>query len=390
MNRIVMFGGGSGSRDITMALCRACYDVARVVPAWDSGGSSKALRETLGILAMGDIRQALMTLAHGEERDSSVVRFFNARLSEVASQAELRAEFDFYTSGAHPLLGTMAPGIGTAVLGYLRVFQSHIGDNFDFHRGSIGNFVLTGAYLAHHRDINIAIRVFRKLCGIAGHVWPSTTDNAVELCAELRDGRVVRGQDKVTALNPDQARVGIECVHFTQAGVDTSPGIRPTANPSVIEAIGTADVIVFGPGSFYTSTLAHLEVRGIRQALAARPPEVPKILIGNILECAETMGRTLAELVHTFQRAAGPGALTHLVANRGWVPFERVVNGFRYLPEGDAAPSDPPALQVIADDFEDPWTRGKHDAPKVVVALSGILAASRHTGPLQAGSKTPG
>ncbi len=63
MKRIVMFGGGSGSRDITMSLCRQRDDITRVVPAWDSGGSSKALRERLGILAMGDIRQALMTLA---------------------------------------------------------------------------------------------------------------------------------------------------------------------------------------------------------------------------------------------------------------------------------------------------------------------------------------
>ena len=66
MNRIVMFGGGSGSRDITIALSQAGWDVTRIVPAWDSGGSSKALRESLGILAMGDIRQALMTLTAPE------------------------------------------------------------------------------------------------------------------------------------------------------------------------------------------------------------------------------------------------------------------------------------------------------------------------------------
>ena len=110
MKRIVMFGGGSGSRDITMALCRQRYEVTRVVPAWDSGGSSRALRAALGILAMGDIRQALMTMAHGEGRVSSVVRFFNARLSETSSQPDLLAEFDFYVSGAHPLLATMEPG----------------------------------------------------------------------------------------------------------------------------------------------------------------------------------------------------------------------------------------------------------------------------------------
>jgi 2-phospho-L-lactate transferase/gluconeogenesis factor (CofD/UPF0052 family) len=126
MKHIVMFGGGSGSRGITLALCREQFDVTRVVPAWDSGGSSKALRQALCILAVGDIRQALMTMAHGEQKVSSVVRFFNARLSEAANPTDLRAEFDFYASGAHPLLASMAPDIHAAVLNYLRVFRSHI------------------------------------------------------------------------------------------------------------------------------------------------------------------------------------------------------------------------------------------------------------------------
>ena len=126
MKRIVMLGGGSGNRDVTMALCQQGYDITRVVPAWDSGGSSKALRERLGILAMGDIRQALMTLAHGEDRVSGVVRFFNARLSEAADAPELQAEFDFYAGGAHPLLATMAPDIRRAVLDCLQVLKASV------------------------------------------------------------------------------------------------------------------------------------------------------------------------------------------------------------------------------------------------------------------------
>lgn len=369
MKRIVMFGGGSGSRGITLALCRERYEVTRVVPAWDSGGSSKALREALGILAMGDIRQALMTLAHGEQRVSSVVRYFNTRLSEAANPPELRAEFDFYASGAHPLLESMAPDIHTAVLAYLRVFQSRMGDTFDFRRGSIGNFALAGAYFAHDRNINTAICMFRKLCAIHGHVWPSTTHNTVELCAELRDGRLVRGQDQVTALNAECAQVGIRRVYLTPTGA----GTRPEANPAVLEALRTADAILFGPGSFYTSTLAHLSVHGIPQAIADTSPKVPKVLIGNILECPETTGRTLSELMQAFTLDGGPSLLTHVLANQGWVPFDRVVKGFRYLPLGNTAPSIGSAPCVMADDFEDPWSRGKHDAQKVVTRLGDLL-----------------
>jgi uncharacterized cofD-like protein len=374
MKHVVMFGGGSGSRGITMALCRERYQVTRVVPAWDSGGSSKAIRQALGILAMGDIRHALMTLAHGEQRVSSVIRFFNARLSEAANPADLRAEFDFYANGAHPLLASMAPDIHAAVLNYLQVFQSRFGDGFDFRRGSIGNFVLTGAYFAHDCNINAAIRIFRKLCGISGHVWPSTTHNSVELNADLRDGSHVQGQDQITALNADCARVGIGRVDLTVTDAASGAVMRPSANPAVLDALRTADAVVFGPGSFYTSTLAHLCVDGIAQAISATSPKVPKVLIGNILECPETTGRTLAELVHAFAPDGGPGLLTHVFANLGWVPFERVVKGFRYLPLGDTLPSMGPVPCVMVDDFEDPWSRGRHDSQKVVTSLGDLLA----------------
>jgi hypothetical protein len=63
--------------------------------------------------------------------------------------------------------------------------------------------------------------------------------------------------------------------------------------------------------------------------------------------------------------------LTHVLANRSWVPFARVVTGFRYLAEGLLAPAVP--VKVLFDDYEDPWQRGKHDADKVVATLGALL-----------------
>lgn len=62
----------------------------------------------------------------------------------------------------------MEPGLRGAILNYLRTFRDGIGADFDFRNGSIGNFILTGAHLAHNGDINTAIFVFRKLCDITG------------------------------------------------------------------------------------------------------------------------------------------------------------------------------------------------------------------------------
>ena len=366
MKRIAMLGGGSGNRDITMALCRSGHDVTRIVPAWDSGGSSRALRLAFGMVAIGDTRQALMTLAHGEGRVGSVVRFFNARLSEAASPADLRAELAFYADGRHPLLGTMENGIRRAILEYLEELRGRIDDSFDLRRGSIGNFVLVGAYLAHGRDINTAIRMFRKLCAIDGNVWPSTTCGGVELHAELRDGTPLRGQDRITALDATQTRIGIRRVRLS-AGDD---GSVPAPNPEALAAIARADIILFGPGSFFTSTLPHLAVTGIADAVESTRRGVPKVLIGNILECAESTGRSLAEERQAFDELAGRGLLTHVIANRGFVPFERVAKGFHYLSEGAPWPPAGAPPRLVADDFEDPWDRGRHDADKLVATLA--------------------
>ena len=237
--------------------------------------------------------------------------------------------------------------------------------------------MLTGAYLALGRDINAAIRVFRRLCGIEGQVWPSTTADDVQLSAELRDGRQVPGQDRVTALQGEAARIGIARVSLARATVaaGTGPfgapaGPPPAANPEVLAAIAGADVLLFGPGSFYTSTLAHWQVPGIAAAIAATASQVPKVFIANILECPETLGRSVAEQSQLLRQAGGPAGLSHVLAHRSWVPFERMRHGFRYLQEG---PMTAEAPIWLADDFEDPWHRGRHDAAKVVDVLGRLL-----------------
>lgn len=363
MKHVVLFGGGSGARGLTRALCRRECALTRVVPAWDSGGSSRALRDALGILPVGDIRQALMTFAHGEGRAGSVVRLFNARLSEDAGN-HLREEFEFYADPSHPLLQAMEPDVREAILKFLGIFRSRIDAGFDFRWGSIGNFVLTGAWLAHGGDVNQAILAFRALCAIDGHVWPVCVE-ALDLRGELGDGTSVSGQHRLTSLPPREAAAGIRRLSLTRAGSAAGRHARDIrANPAALEAVSRADAFVFGPGSFFTSVLPHLLVPGVVEAIRRGHPAAPRLLIGNILECPETTGRTLADLVRVFEAAARRPSgdspfLTHVIANRRRSPFRTVVKGFAYLHSGGLESDE---LDVIAEDLEDAWSRGLHDA----------------------------
>jgi uncharacterized cofD-like protein len=381
---IVMISGGSACRSINMALCRHPVDLTRIVPAWDSGGSSRVIRERFGILPVGDIRQALMTMAHGEGRAGEVVKICNTRLSDVAGGSDCAAELDLYVSGRHPLLSDLEPGLGGAILSYLRLFRERMGADFDLARGSIGNFILAGAYLAHGRDINTAIIAFRKLCGIAGHVWPVSTGNDVRLAAELKDGRLIEGQHNITKLKRAERAVGIASVRVTAGSEEDRP---VAANPAALDAITAADAIVLGPGSFYTSVLPHLMVAPVRDAILANR-RAPRVLVGNIQECAETTGHTVAAFVETLAAVAGAPLVTDVVANRDLLPFRKSLGGFRYLATGDLAGlARRTGLAVHEADLEDAWTRGTHDGPAVAAIIDRLARAGAGSRTSQGGAQ---
>ncbi len=382
---ILLIGGGSGSRSLTFALGQAGLRVTRLVPAWDSGGSSRLIRERLGILPVGDIRQALMTLAHAESRPThaqgdgrsdatagNVIRICNTRLPDEAPVSELRAAFATFAEGDHPAMRALDPGLRGAIARYLDLFRRAVGPDFDLRQGSIGNFILTGAYLAHDRDINTAIFVFRQLCDIAGGVWPTSTDDDVELVARDATGREIVGQHLITGM-PDRSRARLEDVSLQR-----QCGHAVRLNPAVGEAVAGAQAIVYGPGSFFTSVLPHLCVPGLVQAIASR--DIPRIFVGNMLECSETRGYDLAGLVARFgdtgrQMMAGEAApavpralVTHVLAHRASLVFSRRERGFGALPPGNPAIL-PGPVSWIEDDYEDPWQRGAHDGRRLATLI---------------------
>ena len=105
-------------------------------------------------------------------------------------------------------------------------------------------------------DFLAAVDGLRALLGCRGRVWPVSVEPA-SICAEYLDGTRTRGEVEVDAWQSrghDVRRVWLE------------PEV--SIHPAVAEAIPSFDAVIIGPGSFFTSLVPPLLVRGVKEALA--------------------------------------------------------------------------------------------------------------------------
>ncbi len=242
--RIVAFGGGHGLGALLRALRRVPeLDVTAVVTVADNGGSSGRLRAERGVLPPGDLRQALAALAGPDELSTSTARLFQHRFE-----------------GEDPLAGH-----------------------------PVGNLVLTGL-MELYPDPVAALDHAAALLRVAGRVLPmSRVPLTIE--AEVRDEdgtvTVLRGQHEVAVTQEHVERVRIR------------PADPPACYEAVV-AIGAADWLIFGPGSWYTSVITHLMVPDLAQAILAS--RARRLVILNLAAEKETASLTVPDHVHALTR----------------------------------------------------------------------------------------
>jgi uncharacterized cofD-like protein len=239
-------GGGTGLPSLIGGLKgNPWLRLTAVVTMFDSGGSSGQLRDELGVLPPGDVLKCALALARNEREARSVLL---ARLPTLESHDRLAGH-----TGGNLLLSMM---------------EQYSGD-----------------FLA-------AVDGLRALLGCRGRVFPVSVEPA-SVCAEYADGTFTRGEVEVDA---GQAR-GHE---VRRLWLEPQVSIHPV----VSEAIASFDAVIIGPGSFFTSLLPPLLVRGVREALAGM--KGPIILISNLLTEGSGMeGFTAADAVGWVSRTIG-------------------------------------------------------------------------------------
>ena len=179
-------------------------NISAIVTVGDDGGSSGRLRQELGVLPPGDIRNCITALADEEQLVTELFR---------------------YRFGA--------------------------GEGLEGH--SFGNLFLTALCDMTNGDMLEAARVACRVLNSCGQVLPSTLTN-VCLVAEMDDGQIIRGESHITHAGGRISKL-------------TCEPSNPVATPEALEAIKHAELIILGPGSLYTSVIPNLLVQGISEAV---------------------------------------------------------------------------------------------------------------------------
>lgn len=262
---VVGIGGGTGLSVLLAGLKQqaeqarrqgeAPVEISAIVSVADDGGSTGRLRRNFGIPAVGDLRNCLVALSHGD-----------------------------------PL--------------WSELFQHRFAGGEDLDGHALGNLIVA-ALAQRAGGLGPALEELGRSLQLGGRVLP-VTEESVILCAELEDGTEISGESRIPACGLRVRRAWLR-----------PRLVSPAAG--VLETLASADAIVLGPGSLYTSIVPNLLVDGVTDAI--RRSGALKVFACNLLtQPGETDGFDAAEHLRVIEEYLGPGTVDVCLTNGAPLP----------------------------------------------------------------------
>lgn len=258
--KIVVIGGGTGNFVILRGLKKYRVDLTAIVSMADDGGSTGILRDELGVLPPGDVRQCLVALSNSSRLMRSLMNY--------------------------------------------RFEQGGLGGH------SFGNLLLS-ALEKVTGSFERAVEEAGKILFINGKVIPVTM-NQVRLKMLLNNRKILEGERE------------IYLSHEIESGYSTiylEP--YPTVNPKVIEEIEKADLIVIGPGGLHTSLIPNLLVEGVSEAICKSKAQKVFVL-NLMNRKGQTTGFKTSHYLKELVRFLGRDVFHHILINIEKPPKELI------------------------------------------------------------------
>ncbi len=258
MTRVVVIGGGTGNFAVLSGLKKFPVDLSAIVSMADDGGSTGILRDELGVLPPGDVRQCLVALSNSSGLMRSLVnyRFENGGL------------------GGH----------------------------------SFGNLLLS-ALEKVTGSFEKAVEEMGKILFINGKVIPVTT-HQVRLKMILNNRKVLEGEKEIyLSQEIDQGYKKLYLEPF------------PEANPHAIDEINNADIIILGPGGLHTSLIPNLLVDGISSAIVKSKAK-KIFVINLMNRKGQTTGFRVGDYLQKMAKYMGSDIFDYILVNNQSPPEE--------------------------------------------------------------------
>lgn len=251
MKKIVTIGGGTGNFAVLRGLRNNEVDISAIVSMADDGGSTGILRDELGVLPPGDVRQCLVALSDSSRLMRSLMnyRFENGGL------------------GGH----------------------------------SFGNLLLS-ALEKVTGSFEKAVEEVGKILYIKGKVIPVTT-HQVRLKMILDDRKVLEGEKEVYL--SQEIDKGYKSIYLEP---------HAKANPHAINEIMNADMIVLGPGGLHTSLIPNLLVEGICEALCQTHAK-KTFVVNLMNRKGQTTGYRVSDYIKELVRYIGKDVFDYILVN---------------------------------------------------------------------------
>ncbi|MBM3196927.1 MAG: YvcK family protein [Chlamydiae bacterium] len=260
MKRITTLGGGTGNYVVLRGLKEYPVDLTAIVTMSDDGGSTGILRDELGVLPAGDVRQCIVALSESSELMRNLMNY----------------RFDESFLSGHT---------------FGNIFLSALEK-------------VTGSF-------ETAIEEVSRVLNIKGKVVPVTTQH-VRLKMILNNRKILESEKEIY-LNDE--------IDQGYSGFFLDP--YPKANPEAVKRIQEADAVIIGPGGLYTSVISNLLVDGVVETLK-NSRAIKIFVVNLMNKKGQTTGFKVSDYVRQVELYLGEGVIDYIVVNSQTPPKELI------------------------------------------------------------------
>ncbi len=408
--KVALFSGGRGTGSITDALLK--YDnieLTLLVNTYDDGLSTGLLRRFIpGMLGPSDVRKNISRFLHHrpDHQSQALLVMMEYRFPDPMETQKALDTLRVLTDSENP--GPIDPELLKArenlsvsqlrtVASYLKAFLDYYEASekpswFVFPDVSLGNILFAGCYLKNGQNFNKTVTEFSALAEIGNAVLNITNGENRVLVAVKENGMFLH--DEAHVVGPqDSSRIEEIFLLRDYLGTDSKMEDRskaekveflrdqenlPTLNPAADQALRQADIIIYGPGTQYSSLFPSYLTIGVAEAIAANV-DAEKIFIANIAKDYDILGEDATTLVKAFLSTMSRKSAVKIN------PPELVSRFFFQKPEPDKQGATP-YMPFYADEFGYPLEKvmwldwegdaGKHSGSRTVSEL--LLVVEEH------------